>query len=193
MCRIIGVTSWHKRVSALALERQIVNRQVEIKIEQIARMVVKGMKLTQIAIEMGMSYTGLVAITRRPEYLTIEEQVRTGTVGKMDARLAKRAQMEIEVEDTLPDAMRVLIEGVTKKRDLKAALELLDRDPRRQFAKGAAGASQAAQQTGAQAAATAISSEALATAVRDADLTHQILKNQTTSVQAPGVGAKSDA
>lgn len=150
------------------------NRQVEIKVEQIARMVVKGMKLTQIAIEMGMSYTGLLQITRRPEYLMVEERVRNGVVGKMDARLVKRAQMEVEVEDAVPEALQVLLDGVLKKRDLKSALELLDRDPRRQFAKTRpAGAVDPNANP-----ATTMSSEAFAAAVKDADLTHQILTKQ---------------
>jgi len=32
------------------------NRQVEIKAEQIARMIVKGIPATRVAVEMGMSY-----------------------------------------------------------------------------------------------------------------------------------------
>jgi hypothetical protein len=112
-----------------------VNRQVYIKSEQIARMIVKGIPITRIAVEMGMSYDGLIRITRQPEYLQIEEAVRAQVTGKMDARLSKRAEMEEQVDDAVPEAMKVLLDGVLKKRDLKSALELLDRDPRRQFAK----------------------------------------------------------
>ena len=115
------------------------NRQVYIKAEQIARMRVKGIPMTRICIEMGMSYDGLVRITRDPTFLQIEDAVRQQVTGKMDARLAQRAQMEDEVEDAVPEAMKVLLENMRAKRDLKAALEVLDRDPQRQFAKGAAG------------------------------------------------------
>jgi len=45
---------------------------------------------------MGMSYEGLIRITRCQEYLQIEERVRNAVVDKMDARLAKRAQMETD-------------------------------------------------------------------------------------------------
>ena len=45
---------------------------------------------------MGMSYEGLIRITRCQEYLQIEERLRNAVVGKMDARLAKRAQMETD-------------------------------------------------------------------------------------------------
>jgi hypothetical protein len=148
------------------------NRQVEIKCDQIARMVVKGMPKTRIAIEMGMSYDGLVRITRCPEYLVIEESVRNAVVGKMDQRLAKRAAMEVEVEDHVPEAMRVLLDAVTKKRDLRAALEVLDRDPRRQFAKQRGDAPINPLQPG-----VAVASEALATAVREADITHKLITN----------------
>lgn len=148
------------------------NRQVEVKCVQIARMVVKGMKLTQIAIEMGMSYSGLVAITRRPEYLALEEQVRSGVVMQMDARLAKRAAMQTEMEDHVPDAMKVLLDAVTKKRDLRAALEVLDRDPQRTFSK--ASRSEPVPQPGV----AGLPTEALAEAVKQADITHNIL--QTT-------------
>ena len=110
-------------------------RQVYIKAEQIARMRVKGIPMTRIAIEMGMSYDGLVRITRDPEFLKIEESVRNFVTQKMDSRLEKRALMEDEVEDAVPEAMAVLLEQVRKKRDLRAALEVLDRDPQRQFAK----------------------------------------------------------
>ena len=120
------------------------NRQVYIKAEQIARMIVKGIPITRIAIEMGMSYDGLIRITRQPEYLSIEDSVRQDVTAKMDQRLAKRAEMDLkreaieeDLEEAVPEAMRVLLDSVTKKRDLRAALEILDRDPQRQFAKGA--------------------------------------------------------
>lgn len=159
------------------------NRQVEIKCDQIARMIVKGMKCTVIAIEMGMSYDGLMRIVRQPEYLAIEERVRNEVVGKMDARLAKRAEMSSDVEDAIPEALQVLLDGVKKKRDLKAALELLDRDPRGQFTKNASrSAAQAAASPGVTA--TPLASEALANAVREADITHTILEKERTAPKA---------
>lgn len=112
------------------------NRQVVIKAEQVARMIVKGIPLSRIAVEMGMSYDGLRRITMQPEYLKIEAAVRNQVTSKMDARLAKRADMEEEVDDCVPEALQILLDGVRQKRDMRAALELLDRDPNRQFAKG---------------------------------------------------------
>lgn len=146
-------------------------RQVEIKAEQIARMIVKGIPKTRIAIEMGMSYEGLTRITYEPAYLLIEERVRNEVLGKMDARLAKRAEMSDEVEDAVPDAMQVLLDAVTKKRDLRAALELLDRDPARQFAKTKqTQLSSTTLQTG-------LASDTLSQAVKEADLTHKVLQD----------------
>jgi hypothetical protein len=148
------------------------NRQVEIKAEQIARMVVKGLPRTRIAIEMGMSYDGLTRIFKCPEYIEIENRVRGTMVGQMDARLAQRAKMETEIEDAVPEAMQVLLDNVRKKRDLRAALEVLDREPSAQFAKRKP-EERAELKPG-------ISSEALASALREADLTHKIMKHASS-------------
>jgi hypothetical protein len=96
--------------------------------------------------------------------------VRNAVVGKMDTRLAKRAQMETEVEDAVPEALQVLLDNVRKKRDLRAALEVLDRDPCHQFGKAARVPPPVeTPQPG-------ISSEALATAIKEADITYNLMK-----------------
>lgn len=110
-------------------------KQVYIKAEQIARMIVKGWSKSKIAVQMGMSYDGLVRITRDPAYIQIEQAVRNQVTGKMDQVLDKRASMSDEIEDAVPDALRVLLDQVRHKHDLRAACEVLDRDPKRQFAK----------------------------------------------------------
>jgi hypothetical protein len=158
-------------------------RRALIKAEQIARMVVKGMKGTQIALELGMSYDGVTRILRNPDYLRIEEQVRSGVIGKMDARLDRRAEMGEEVEEAVPEALAVLLDAVKKKRDLKAALELLDRDPQRQFAKSKpanAGATPFDQKQH-----SSLPSDALDQAIKDADLTHNILKSNPQQPTKP--------
>lgn len=149
------------------------NRQVYVKAEQIARLIVKGCKATQIAVEMGMSYPGLMRILHCPEYLKIEESVRAEQVGRLDARLIQRAALNDDVDDAVPEALGILLEEVKVKRNLRAALEVLDRDPRRQFAKGKAVEVTA---PGAQAAgATTLTGDALGTAIKDAESTHDIL------------------
>lgn len=149
------------------------NRRVEIKAEQIARMVVQGVKGPRIAIEMGMSYFGLQRILAQPEYLAIEEQVRAMVLDKMDARLQARASMVEEVEDAVPEAMKILLEQMRKKRDLKAALEVLDRDPQKQFVKGKPAAAEAPPPGVAS-----LPHDVLQQAMADADITHKILKQQ---------------
>lgn len=153
------------------------NRQVQIKAEQIARMIVMGRKATSIAVEMGMSYDGLQRILRTPEYLQIEEQVRNGNLARMDARLAKRADLQEEVEDSIPEAMQVLLDHVKQKRDLRAALELLDRDPRAQFAKNTRKPADAGDRQ------PVLPSDVLQKAVKDADLTHQIMESADAARQ----------
>ncbi len=111
------------------------NRQVEIKVEQIARMIVAGLKATRVAEQMNMSYGGLQRILACPEYRAIEAKVRSGVVGKMDSVLDRRAQLQQEVEEAVPEACKVLLEHVKVRRDLRAALELLDRDPQRTLTK----------------------------------------------------------
>ena len=111
------------------------NRQVEIKAEQIARMVVAGMKHTRIAEQMNLSYSGLKRILECSDYLEIENRVRKTVVTQMDAKLAQRAQMQNDLEDAVPDALKVLVDQVRVKKDLRAALEILDRDPSRTLTK----------------------------------------------------------
>jgi hypothetical protein len=165
------------------MEATPVQRRVVIKAEQIARMVVKGMKVSRIAIEMGMSNDGVGRILRNPDYLAIEEGIRKGTLARMDARLEKRAELGEDVEDAVPEALEVLLDAVRKKRDLKAALEVLDRDPQRQFAKGNASRQPAAQAptVGSQ---PSLPADALDQAIRDADLTHTILQKQAKPAEA---------
>ena len=47
-----------------------------------------------------------------------------------------REEMQDEMEDAVPEALRVLIANRREKCDLKGAPEILDGDPEWQFAKG---------------------------------------------------------
>jgi hypothetical protein len=160
-----------------------VNRNVQIKAEQIARYIVGGAPLTRIAIEMGMSYDGLLRITKTDEYRQIEDEVRSRVLGQMDAKLSQRIdlrqQMADEMEDdAVPEAFKILLDNMRKKRDLKSALEVLDRDPRRQFAKGASNAQAQAQQQPSGVIRPPIDRSALTQAMADADITHALLNKQ---------------
>jgi len=164
-------------------------RNVYIKAEQIARFIIGGTPLTQIALKMGMSYEGLRRIIATDEYQEIEHEVKSRVLGVMDAKLDARTDMRQKLsdemeDDAVPEAFRILIDNVKKKKDLKAALEVLDRDPRRQFAKGAAAAAaaqSAVQQP--QAARPQIDRAALSQAMSEADITHTLLKNQKDEVK----------
>jgi hypothetical protein len=167
------------------------NRTVQLKAEQIARLVVQGVPMTKIAIEMGMSYDGLLRITKTEEYLMIQQDVQGRVLGQLDARLAQRTdlrkQMADEMEDdAVPEAWKIVLDNLRKKRDLKTALEILDRDPKRQFAKGAAGAN-AQNPADAPMQRPSIDSNVLTQAIAEADITHDLLektKSQTKPAQA---------
>ena len=100
------------------------------------------------------------------------------SLGALDATLAKRADLRKKMaddmeDDAVPEAWKIVLDNLRKKRDLKTALEILDRDPKRQFAKGAANAGAVAAQTPAR---PAIDRNALSQAVQEADITHSMLE-----------------
>lgn len=117
--------------------------KVKIIIEQLARMRVAGIRDNIIAAKLGMTQSGLSRILALPEYKELEEAVLMGTVSKMDQALAGRADaMKDYLRQGVPVALRALVETVSQTKDLRARLsaasELLDRDPDRNFVKGAA-------------------------------------------------------
>jgi hypothetical protein len=163
------------------------NQNVRLKAEQIARLIVQGVPKTKIAIEMGMSYDGLCRITKTEEYLMIEQEVQGRMLGQMDATLAKRADLRSKMademeDDAVPEAWKIVLDNLRKKRDLKTALEVLDRDPKRQFAKGASGA--AAQPAAQPPPVPSLDKNVLAQAMVDADITHDLLQ-KTSSPNKP--------
>lgn len=158
------------------------NSDVLKKAEQISRMLWQGFKRTQIAQMMGMSYEGLLRITKTEEYREIDERVRQEVLGKMDATLARRTdvsevrqELADEMEDAIPEAWQVLMANLRHKRDLKAALEILDRDPQHQFAKSTARPCGPPTQQIGIGVAVQIDSQALAHAIEEADKTHRLI------------------
>lgn len=73
------------------------------------------------------------------------------------------------MEDAVAEAIHVLLGALREKKDLRAALEILDRDPQHQFGK----ASRSQVETKAP---STISSAALADAVKEADITNKIMR-----------------
>lgn len=115
--------------------------RVKIIIEQLARMRVAGIRDNIIAAKLNMSQSGLSRILALPEYQDVEAAVLSGTVSKMDASLAGRADLLKDyARQGVPVALRALVEAATQSRDLRARIsasaELLDRDPDKLFAKG---------------------------------------------------------
>lgn len=167
------------------------NRQVFLKAQQIARLTVSGVPASRIAVEMGMSYDGVLRILKTEEYKQVEEEVQRDVLGKMDAKLAQRADMRMKMADEMedeavPEAWKVVIENLRKRRDLKTALEILDRDPQRQFARGAANAGQTynGSQKPQAPSRPPIDSTALSQAIHDADITHDILQKSKSTQPA---------
>lgn len=114
--------------------------RVRMKIEQIARLRVAGIKDGRIAEMLGMSPPGLARILALQEYKAAEDAVLSGTITKMDEALAGKAdEIRKMYAVGVPAAMRALLDAVTQRRDLRcavtAATEMLDRDPDRTFQK----------------------------------------------------------
>lgn len=115
--------------------------RVKILVEQIARMRVGGIRDGVIAAKLGISQSGLSRILALQEYKDAEECVLSGTVSKMDAALAGRAdELKAYARQGVPVALRALVEACTQNRDLRARIaaagEILDRDPDKNFVKG---------------------------------------------------------
>ena len=115
--------------------------KVNIKIEQIARMRVHGgISDGRIAELLGLTRSGLSRILSLPEYIQAEQCILQGVTSGMDEALAGKAEEMKKVFSVgVPAAMRTLLETVTQRRDLRAAMEaakeILDRDPDHTFTK----------------------------------------------------------
>jgi Zn-dependent M32 family carboxypeptidase len=85
------------------------------------------------------------------------------------------------MEDAMPEAVEVLLQNLRQKHDLKAALEVLDRDPQRQSAKGSRSGQSTNVGVGVQ---VRIDSQALAQAIDEANKTHEMIERATKSKPA---------
>lgn len=111
-----------------------------IKIQQIARMRVAGIKDTAIASHLGYSTSGLARILKLPDYVEVQEAILNGVISKMDESLAGRSEaMHEEFAIGVPLAMRALLDAAKQRKDVKASIsaaaEILERDPKRTFSK----------------------------------------------------------
>jgi hypothetical protein len=115
--------------------------KVHLKIPQIARWRVAGVSDVKIAQLLNMTTSGLARILATPEYKEFEASYLSGQLTEMDRRMAGRIEeIHKEARAAVPAAMRCLVEAVTQKKDLRAAIdaakEILDRDPDRTLVKG---------------------------------------------------------
>ena len=157
------------------------NRQNDMTAELIAELVVAGVARPKIARALGMTYLALDRIMSTPEYQAIEDRIAARTKRKMeelaDARLEKRLGLKVEVEDAVAKAIDILLAKLTDpKEQLRAALEILDRDPLHDFTK-------ASRQKDPREKAPSISSEAFSNAIKEAGITHTIITEASKKLQ----------
>jgi hypothetical protein len=110
--------------------------KTNIKIPQIVRWRVAGISDVKIQKMLGMSSSGLAQILATPEYIEEEAAYLNGHLSAMDRALAGKVEaIHQSMRQAVPAALRCLVDTVTQRRDLKAAMqaakEILDRDPDR--------------------------------------------------------------
>jgi hypothetical protein len=111
-------------------------KTANIKIPQIVRWRVAGITDTKIGQMLGMSVSGLAHLLASPEYIEAESAYMNGHLSAMDRAMAGKVDaINQEMRNAVPAALRCLVDTVTQRRDLKAAMaaakEILDRDPDR--------------------------------------------------------------
>jgi DNA-binding CsgD family transcriptional regulator len=110
--------------------------QTKIRIEQIARYRIAGIRDFRIAEILKLTPATLKFITEKVEYKEVEEALLIGHLTEMDLALAGHIDpLRQEIRNAVPAALRCLVDAVTQRRDLRTALaasvEILKRDPDR--------------------------------------------------------------
>lgn len=110
--------------------------QTKIRIEQIARYRIAGIRDFRIAEILKLTPATLKFITEKVEYKEVEEALLIGHLTEMDLALAGQVDpLRQEVRNAVPAALRCLVDAATQRRDLRTALaasvEILKRDPDR--------------------------------------------------------------
>lgn len=108
--------------------------KTNLKIPQVARWRLAGISDTTIQKLLGMSSGGLAQLLATQEYKEYEAALLNAHLSEMDKALAGKVELiHQEMRVAVPAALRCLVDTVTQRRDLKAALgaakEILDRDP----------------------------------------------------------------
>jgi len=158
------------------------NRQNDMTAELVAQLVVAGVARPKIARALDMTYVALDRIMTTPEYQAIEDRIAARTKKKMeeltDERLKQRLGLKDEVEDAVAEAIDVLLCKLRKKDkdQLRAALEILDRDPLHDFTK-------ASRQVDNRGKTPSLSPEAFSNAVKEASVTHKMITEASKKLQ----------
>jgi len=110
--------------------------QTKIRIEQIARYRIAGIRDFRIAEILKITPAALKFITEKVEYKEVEEALLIGHLTEMDLALAGQVDpLRQEIRNAVPAALRCLVDAATQRRDLRTALaasvEILKRDPDR--------------------------------------------------------------
>jgi hypothetical protein len=107
-----------------------------LRLHQIARLRICGVKDAAIAAALCMTPQALYRITRLREYQDLESSLLHGHLSALDARLAANVNLSRKVSEiAVPAAMRRVVELALQDKDLKTSLaacsEILDRDANR--------------------------------------------------------------
>lgn len=110
--------------------------QTKIRIEQIARYRIAGIRDFRIAEILKITPAALKFICDKVEYKEVEEALLIGHLTEMDLALAGQVEpLKQEIRNAVPAALRCLVDAVNQRRDLRTALaasvEILKRDPDR--------------------------------------------------------------
>jgi hypothetical protein len=114
----------------------MLHAQTKIRIEQIARYRIAGVRDQKIADLLGITPAVLKFITDKPEYKNTEEALLIGHLTEMDMAIAGKVEpLRQQMRSAVPAALRCLLDVVNQRRDLRTALagavEILKRDPDR--------------------------------------------------------------
>lgn len=120
--------------------------KVLLKIQQIARFRIRGLKDADIANQFNLSQSGFARLVASAEYKEVEEQILANVLSKLDEDLIEDVDsLRRKFAKCIPIATQRLLEIAVQDRDLKASLdaarEIFDRDPRKTFAKDNGGPS----------------------------------------------------
>lgn len=112
------------------------SEQLRLRIERVARMRVAGLKDADIQSREGITAPAFHYLVNLDEYKVRQDEILKENLSKMDNVLAGNVEaLRNEIRNSVPSALRTIIEVANQRKDLKtalaASLELLDRDPDR--------------------------------------------------------------